>query len=1131
MKDNKKNGYVPYEVQQDYKPKLVRGRNGWVIKGLVYLSLIGVGIVTTNGSEVQAAEWRPNTAEEIREKINETDTSYTFAEGDTFYEIGRAINVKHTVLMELNGFEEGSQYTVPIGTTITFDGQKITLTDKDGKVLNEQILSDGDKVDKGQPFMNQTSNPVIGKSTDSATNKTKESTEKTDTTPVNQANYDNSKHSNQRNPTKSVDANPDKPIKPIKPIKPTVPVKPIEPKPEENRLEELKKQLADLEAQLGNKQVELEAAFVRLNEANAKNKENSIISANAQMVVNELVDKLAVAEATIIAAQNSVVEAQSAIDAWKPTEEENEVPTRLNEALINAQAGLEVAQANKQAILNEQVIALQALEEAKQLPVIDANSIAEETSIINDEINHLQQKIDEIQAEIAKLEGSIKPEEENGLEKAKQSAVETLANLNLLPEELTDFKLVIQAAQSVDEINNYIAQAQTAHEKNEAIVNESEELKKEKANASIQLDSLNLNSEDKEILIYQINSATNLADINDILTHAQSLSTENDKKEEAEKSKLEAVKLSAQKEIKTLHLLEEEQATFLSLVTNAKSVSEVSDALENAHQVSNKNNQNEQNQLEKVKNEAIASLEKLNLTEAEKSAFKNRIKTVKKTIDINSILNEAVVNSNKNDEAVSKKELNDAKKQAKSDLSKMNLIESQQSEFDKQIDEAKTVSLINTIVAKAKQVSDKNNEETANKEKLEKEKEQAKQKITQLEYLPEANKKDVNGLIDKANTSEEINKIVVDAKKQDDQFKQDKETSEKLETTRKNALKELAGLNLKGNKSFEEQIKIAKTEAQIASVLEAAKVESAKNDKTENTGLESQKKSAIDVINGMSHITDTQKQTFISQINRAKTKDRIDKIIGSATKENEVIDYIEDYKEISVETVKEVVQGVQKGLVDDYTVYDSIESILSKKTDTTDEVFEKVHEEIKKDINYEIYESDYEKLQVYFEINDRYTKRMIENINTLRSELGLSPLNYIELSDKAKAAMFAHTIAEGYKKEHLTSNNSSVLASELGNNGENMIPLSSAPVSNVLGIAATVEELADIMFKKELNESEFYSTEGNKKDGHLHNIIKGKSNSIAYGALVITGIKNGNGPFGRDILYYDYSITEIFSYK
>ncbi|MDT2831143.1 hypothetical protein P7H62_06865 [Vagococcus carniphilus] len=462
MKDNKKNGYVPYEVQQDYKPKLVRGRNGWVIKGLVYLSLIGVGIVTTNGSEVQAAEWRPNTAEEIREKINETDTSYTFAEGDTFYEIGRAINVKHTVLMELNGFEEGSQYTVPIGTTITFDGQKITLTDKDGKVLNEQILSDGDKVDKGQPFMNQTSNPVIGKSTDSATNKTKESTEKTDTTPVNQANYDNSKHSNQRNPTKSVDANPDKPIKPIKP---TVPVKPIEPKPEENRLEELKKQLADLEAQLGNKQVELEAAFVRLNEANAKNKENSIISANAQMVVNELVDKLAVAEATIIAAQNSVVEAQSAIDAWKPTEEENEVPTRLNEALINAQAGLEVAQANKQAILNEQVIALQALEEAKQLPVIDANSIAEETSIINDEINHLQQKIDEIQAEIAKLEGSIKPEEENGLEKAKQSAVETLANLNLLPEELTDFKLVIQAAQSVDEINNYIAQAQTAHEK------------------------------------------------------------------------------------------------------------------------------------------------------------------------------------------------------------------------------------------------------------------------------------------------------------------------------------------------------------------------------------------------------------------------------------------------------------------------------------------------------------------------------------------------------------------------------------------------------------------------------------------------------------------------------------------
>ena len=153
---------------------------------------------------------------------------------------------------------------------------------------------------------------------------------------------------------------------------------------------------------------------------------------------------------------------------------------------------------------------------------------------------------------------------------------------------------------------------------------------------------------------------------------------------------------------------------------------------------------------------------------------------------------------------------------------------------------------------------------------------------------------------------------------------------------------------------------------------------------------------------------------------------------------------------------------------------------------------------------------------------------MIENINTLRSELGVSPLNYIELSDKAKAAMFAHTIAEGYKGDHLISNNSSILARELGNDGENMRPLTSTPASNVLGVAITVEALADQMFKKELDESKYYSTEGNEKDGHFHNIITGKSNRTAYGALVITGVQNGKGLFGRDMLYYDYSVTERF---
>lgn len=67
------------------------------------------------------------------------------------------MNVKWQTLMALNGFEEGSQYTVPVGTTITFDGSKITVTDQNGSVISEKELGEEDKLDPSKPFANQPS--------------------------------------------------------------------------------------------------------------------------------------------------------------------------------------------------------------------------------------------------------------------------------------------------------------------------------------------------------------------------------------------------------------------------------------------------------------------------------------------------------------------------------------------------------------------------------------------------------------------------------------------------------------------------------------------------------------------------------------------------------------------------------------------------------------------------------------------------------------------------------------------------------------------------------------------------------------------------------------------------------------
>lgn len=135
-------------VERKYRAKTYRV---WK-KGLI-LSIFLLSCIMIFASEnVQADVWQANSVETIKAKLKAGQNSYTFEEGDTFYNIGIAVNVKWQTLMELNGFAEGSQYTVPVGTTIKFDGSKITITDKNGSVLDERELNEADKIDPSKPF-------------------------------------------------------------------------------------------------------------------------------------------------------------------------------------------------------------------------------------------------------------------------------------------------------------------------------------------------------------------------------------------------------------------------------------------------------------------------------------------------------------------------------------------------------------------------------------------------------------------------------------------------------------------------------------------------------------------------------------------------------------------------------------------------------------------------------------------------------------------------------------------------------------------------------------------------------------------------------------------------------------------
>lgn len=143
-------------------------------KGLFLFILLVSYLLIASPEKMQATTWQANSVETISAKLKEGQNSYTFEVGDTFYNIGLAVNVKWQTLMALNGFEEGSQYTVPVGTTIKFDGSRITVIDPSGHTITDKELTDQDKIDPAKPFAQQQSEASQSTGTTKTATKVKE---------------------------------------------------------------------------------------------------------------------------------------------------------------------------------------------------------------------------------------------------------------------------------------------------------------------------------------------------------------------------------------------------------------------------------------------------------------------------------------------------------------------------------------------------------------------------------------------------------------------------------------------------------------------------------------------------------------------------------------------------------------------------------------------------------------------------------------------------------------------------------------------------------------------------------------------------------------------------------------------
>ena len=105
---------------------------------------------------VSADSWQVNSVEEIVRRIDSTH-SLTMIEGDTVWNIGMALNIKNPMqLLAANGYQNGEQYTLPVGTVITWDGNYVIVKDEQNQVVGEKIITDNEKMNPEKTIANQT---------------------------------------------------------------------------------------------------------------------------------------------------------------------------------------------------------------------------------------------------------------------------------------------------------------------------------------------------------------------------------------------------------------------------------------------------------------------------------------------------------------------------------------------------------------------------------------------------------------------------------------------------------------------------------------------------------------------------------------------------------------------------------------------------------------------------------------------------------------------------------------------------------------------------------------------------------------------------------------------------------------
>ncbi|WP_205144944.1 YSIRK-type signal peptide-containing protein, partial [Weissella uvarum] len=321
---------------------------------------------------------------------------------------------------------------------------------------------------------------------------------------------------------------------------------------------------------------------------------------------------------------------------------------------------------------------------------------------------------------------------------------------------------------------------------------------------------------------------------------------------------IQNAKDAAKKTIDTLNnLTVKQKQDFKNQVDGSTTIPQIDKIVTDAQNLKNETD------LKEKKNQAKKDIDALgNLTTKEKEDFKNQVDGATTTDSIDKVVDEAKKQDAKNK---ADKDLKDKKDQGKKEIDGMgNLTDKEKEDAKRQIDGTTTTDGVDKIIDETKKQAEKN---------LQDKKDGAKKEIDGMGNLTDKEKEDAKKQIDGATTTDGIDKII-DGIKTGDKDLQDKKDGAKKE------IDGMGNLTDKEKEDAKKQIDGATTTDGVDKIIDETKKQAEKN-------LQDKKDGAKKEIDGMGNLTDKEKEDAKKQIEGATTTDGIDKIIDEAKKQAE----------------------------------------------------------------------------------------------------------------------------------------------------------------------------------------------------------------------------------------------------